>query len=130
MLDSDIIIKAIKDTRIKNKLSKSFIADHTSMSLSSYNSKENMKSKFKITEVIEVLSLLNNNLILDNKVIKSNQDILGLIVSKRKLLGLTQEDIRQQLNFKSLPTYSNKENGKLIFYLDDIVNICKILNIQ
>ncbi len=59
-------------------------------------------------------------------------DLVGIgkrIQSRRKQLGLTQEHLAEQMNV-SIQMVSNLERGNKAIRIDNLINLCHILNVS
>lgn len=124
------ILDTIKKTRIYNKIEQKEMAKKLNLTSASYNLKENGKQQIRLSEVLQILEILNIKMILDNKIINNTDEATLMIKNKREEKGYTQDYMFIKIGLRCKQSYCNKENGKATFYLEECLNVCNALNIN
>lgn len=127
------LIYIIKANRITCNLGGNDIANNIGISTGSYSLKENNKTGFNFKEIIQICNMLNIDIFLniENNLIQLvDYDLfIDKLIQLRELNNYTKDSFRINLGM-SYPTYTNKENKKIIFNMNDIFKILKLLNIN
>lgn len=127
------LIDIIKSNRISCNLGGNDIANNIGISAGSYSLKENNKTGFNFKEIIQICNMLNIDVFLntENNLIQLvDYDLfIDKLIQIRELNNYTKDSFRINLGM-SYPTYANKENKKIIFNMNDIFKILKLLNMN
>ena len=135
-------IEIVKTIRNKQKFSQVYVANKLNMSASNYVCIENEKHRLKLIELIRLTRLLGKEIldctdprIFEYSLIENYTDdeihniIISMIKYKRKLCKLTNKALSRSVSITE-SSYSRKENLLSPFFIPEIENIFKELDIK
>lgn len=127
------LVDIIKANRISYKLGGNDIANNIGISTGSYSLKENNKTGFNFNEIMQICNMLNIDVFLNTEnnltQLVDYDSFIEQLIYLRELNSYTKDSFRIRLDM-SYPTYANKENKKIMFTMNDMFKILKLLNVN